>query len=440
MKKCLFIAYAFPPAGGAGVQRTTKFVKYLPEFDWLPTVLTVSESCHAVKDPSHIAEFPEGVRIIRAAHFDPVASFTRMPAATASFNHNGEKVVAKSWLKKSLRALARDSWIAFDKRFLIPDQALTWCVRAIAAGLTAHLEQRFDLFYATGEPYSAYFTASTLSRLTGVPFVIDMRDPWTLSPYRKAVGSPLRQALEGWQERRVLAHCRAAIFANRASDLYAEKFPQWADKFHYLPNGYDSADFEGVETPTFDKFTIVHSGTFLPGYRTAEHFLLALKELLTATPRLANTLQVFLVGKIGEEQTLIHQLGLAEVVKQTGYLPHKESLAYLKGADWLLLIGGAHAWEETGKVYEYFAAQKPILALVNPAGAAAQLVSQAPTSRIVNRTSVAEIRAAVTEILLPQPTGEFEKDADFAVLYERKKLTEQLARLFDESVAGRRKS
>jgi glycosyltransferase involved in cell wall biosynthesis len=428
------IAYAFPPAGGAGVQRTAKFVKYLPQFGWMPAVLTVSESCHAVQDNSHLEEFPKGLDIIRTSHFDPVARFSRMPAASSTANGNGNKAAGKRALKKLLREFARDGWIAFDKRLLIPDQALTWCPRAVAAGLEAHLDRRLDLIYATGEPYSDYFTAATLSRLTGVPFVIDMRDPWTLSPYRKLVGSNRRQAIESWQERKVLSRCRACIFANPAMQLYAKRFPEWADKFHYIPNGYDSADFAGSQAQRFDKFTIVHSGTFLPGYRTADTFLLALKELLLANPDLMARLQVLFVGKIGEEQRLIRELALEGVVKQTGYVSHKESIGYLKGADLLLLVGGEHAWEETGKVYEYFASGKPILALVNQEGAAAQLIRKYPMSYILDRTGVAQTSAALAQILEHKGSGNHEYDTNFAALYERKKMTERLASLFDDCV------
>lgn len=434
MRRVLMVAYAFPPAGGAGVQRTAKFVKYLPQYGWLPTVLTVTESCYGVTDASHTNDFPEDLKIIRTAHFDPVARFTRMPAASPSFNSNGSQAVAKKSLKKSLRAFARDRWIAFDKKFLIPDQAVLWCPQALAAGLEAHLKEPFDLIYATGEPYSDYFTAATLSRLTRVPFVIDMRDPWTLSPYRQTVGSNTRQAIERWQERRILSRCRACVFANPAMALYSNTFPEWADKFHYIPNGYDSADFDGVEPQGFDKFTIVHSGTFLSGYRTANTFLLALKELLSASPDLVDKLQVFFVGKIGEEQKLIQELALEGVVKQTGYLSHKESISYLKNADLLLLVGGEHAWEETGKVYEYFASGKPILALVNPEGAAAQLLKNYPTASIVERTNIAETGAALSKMLLHKPSSNDKNDTTFAAQYERKKMTEQLARILDDCV------
>lgn len=433
-KHALVIAYAFPPCGGAGVQRTAKFVRYLPEFGWMPTVLTVDESCYGVKDNSHANDLPEGVEIIRTPHFDPVARFSRSPAAPRERSKNGSHSSSGLSFKKALRAVGKGGWLALDKTLLVPDQAVLWCPRAITAGLRAHRRKPFDLIYATGEPYSDYFTASALSRIAGVPFVIDMRDPWTLSPYRNETRKAARQSIERWQERRVLAACRACIFANRSTDLYSEAFPQWAEKFHYIPNGYDSSDFEGVEPERFDRFTIVHSGTFLPGYRTADTFLLAMRELLSSQPALAERLQVIFVGKIGEERNLIHELKLSDVVKQTGYIPHAKSIAYLKGADLLLLVGGHHRWEETGKVYEYFAAGKPILALVNTEGEAARLLREYTVARIVDRESVPETQDAISEILSGSMIS---PDADAAVWvarFERKRLTEKLARVFEECI------
>jgi glycosyltransferase involved in cell wall biosynthesis len=435
VNRILVIAYAFPPCGGAGVQRTAKFVHYLPAFGWLPTVVTVVPSCYGVTDSSQDKPLPDEVEIIRTMHFDPVARFTR-PSTTANQNgFNGTHSNARSSFTKALRSVARNTWVAFDRNALIPDQAITWVPRALAAGLAAHRRHRFDLIYATGEPYSDYFTASTLSRITGVPFVLDMRDPWTLASYRSEVHSAARQSIERWQERGVLAKSSACVFANRAVDLYSEAFPQWANKFHYIPNGYDPADFEGVEPKQFDRFTIVHSGTFLPGYRTADTFLLALRELLNAQPNLSNRISVQFVGKIGEEQELIRELSLDDVVTETGYLPHKESIGYLKGADLLLLVGGRHQWEETGKVYEYLATGKPILALVHPEGGAAELLRLNPAARIVDRESLGETCAALADAISVERTGQPAPDTTGTEQYERKRLTEKLATLFDNCTA-----
>jgi glycosyltransferase involved in cell wall biosynthesis len=435
----LYIAYAYPPCGGAGVQRTAKFVRYLPDFGWRPTVLTVDPSCYGLKDDSNLADTPDGVDVIRTFHVDPLSRLAGSATPAAAPNGGappGQPATREARGARSvLRTVAKRGYLTVDEALLVPDPAILWYPRAVAAGVAAHRRRRFDVIFATGEPYSDFLMAASVSRLTGVPFALDMRDPWTLVPYRSETRSALRQRMESWQERRVLAGCRACVFANRASDAYAARFPQWAAKFEYIPNGYDSADFESVDPVRFDRFTIVHNGTFLPGYRTADTFLRAIRRLLDARPDLASRIQVMFVGKIGEERQLVGELGLGEVVRQTGYVPHRESIGYLLGADQLLLVGGNHAWEETGKIYEYFAADKPILGLVHPDGVAAELLRRYGASRVLDRGDVEGTALAIEDAMTAGSAAG--GDRAWAAGFERRELTRRLAAVLDAAASGR---
>jgi glycosyltransferase involved in cell wall biosynthesis len=434
VRRLLVIAYYFPPRGGGGVQRIAKFVRYLPEFGWLPTVLTVATTYYGSRniDVSHVADFPDVVEIIRTPRIDPVVQSSPLLSVVDRTKPNRTYLSGPmNWLKR-LRLFARQERVT-SARFH-PKGATQWCFRAVTAGLRAHRRQRFELILATGEPYSDFLVAWMLSRLTRVPFVLDMRDPWTLDPYEEVPSSGLRRLVESWAERRMLLACSACIFANRSIDRYANTFPRWKQKFHYIPNGYDSADLDDVEAKRFDKFTIVHNGTFLPGYRTADTFLLALRDLLNGSPELRQRIQVLFVGRIGQEEKLVHDLSLDDIVQQLGYLPHRRSIEYVKGADLLLLVGGRHRWEETAKVYEYLAAGKPILALLQPDGAAAELLRRHSTARIVDRENVLETSAAlavaVAKGFVAQPTPKSEKVVTTRK-WERRNLTEQLAQILD---------
>jgi len=427
LRRLLVIAYYFPPRGGGGVQRIAKFVRYLPEFGWMPTVLTVATSYYGSRnlDLSHVNDFPDGVEIIRTPRVDPVVQTSRLPNM-------------KDRIKPHLASLfAPMSWLGQHRitsdRFH-PKGAMRWCFRAVTAGLRTHRRRRVDLILATGEPYSDFLVAWMLSRLTGVPFVLDMRDPWTLDPYEKEPSSRLGQLVQRWEERLMLSACKACIFANRSIDTYTNTFPSWKQKFHYIPNGYDSADLDGVEAKRFDKFTVVHNGTFIRDYRTADTFLLALRDLLSGRPELRQRIQVLLVGTSGPEKKLVQTLLLDDVVQQLGYLPHRRSIEYVKGADLLLLIGGSHRWEETGKIYEYLAAGKPILALLQLDGAAAELLRRHSTARIVDRENVLEAAAALSDAIangsLNHPTANSER-VTITTQWERRHLTEKLALILD---------
>jgi len=358
------------------------------------SVLTVDPSCYAVHDPSF--DVDADVEVVHTGLFDPVVRFTRnAETEPAVASENG----ARDRRGSGWRVLARHAWNAVEQHLLIPDRTVLWYRQAVNAGLRLQGQHPFDLVFATGEPYSAFLIASRIARRARIPFVLDMRDPWTLLPYRNARPTPLRSAIERRQEARVLRDCAACLFANRSVDDYRSAFPDLQHKFHYVPNGYDPEDFTNVQPKSFDRFTIVHNGSFLPGYRTSDVFLTALRTLLDADPTMRERVRVAFVGRVGEERAVTERLQLQDVVRHVGYLPHVDSLSYVLGADVLLLVGGSRRWEETGKVFEYLAAGRPVLALVEPDGGAAELLRRAPAAHVVSRTSVPETVCALRTLI-----------------------------------------
>jgi glycosyltransferase involved in cell wall biosynthesis len=436
IRRLLVVAYYFPPRSGGGVQRTAKFVRYLPEFGWLPTVLTIAPSFYGDNlDLSHVNDFPDAVEVIRTRAARSVTYSSRLLRFTFG--------LGRMCFSSATRRMRKARWFAGRKRpgsdRFHPKGAILWLFHAVRAGLRAHRRRRFELIYATGEPYSDFLVAWMLSLLTRTPFVLDMRDPWTLDPYEGELGSKVGQFVQGLGEHRTLSACSACIFANQSIDRYAEVFPKWRHKFHYIPNGYDAADFDNIAPKQFEKFTIVHNGSFLPGYRTADKFLLALRDLLKANPELRQRMQVLFVGKIGQEEQLVRDLSLDGVVQHIGYVPHRRSIEYLRGADLLLLVGGRHRWEETAKLYEYLASGKPILASLRLDGAAANLLRRHSSARIVDRESVLETTAALAEAVLQGRVVQAlsnREQADQIKQWERRLLTQKLAHILDVASAS----
>jgi len=431
----LVVAHLFPPCGGAGVQRTAKLVAYLASHDWQPTVLTVRPTDYGLTDASLLSPaLASSLDVVRTPCFDPVTRFTRPASHDAGPPDATER--GRRGVGRPLRALAKAGWRLAERHLLIPDRTVVWLPEAVAAARRIHRDRPFDLVYATADPYSSFLIARRIARTLSVPYVLDMRDPWTHLSYMEARHTPVRQSIERWLERRVLRDCAACIFANGAIETYRTAYPHLAGKFSYVPNGYDPDDFAGVAPRPFDRFTIVHNGTFLSGYRTADTFLRAVRLLLDKDPEIANRLQVFFVGKVGSEREVSERLGLQGLVTHAGYVPHRDSLSYVLGADALLLVGGAHAWEETGKVYEYLATGRPILALVEPGGAAARLLNRAQGSRIVPRDSVPESAAAI-RALLDAGRGARTPVPDWLPAYRRDALAARIADVLTAAVSDR---
>jgi len=223
---------------------------------------------------------------------------------------------------------------------------------------------------ATGYPWSAFLLAEEIARAYGVPLICDLRDAWTLNPARVWNTGRHRR-----RERRIFQKSSRVVLATRSMrDEYAALYPELADRFEVIRNGYDP----DVRPPPLlvanPRLRLVYTGTFnghdAPPADSAQspyYLLLALRQLLAERPRLAEELEVVFAGKTTARE-LVRELGLEGIVTFLGHRPQDETLALQSGADALLLfVAPANRHVLTGKVFEYVATGRPILAMI-PAG------------------------------------------------------------------------
>ncbi len=409
MRRVLVISYLFPPMGGVGVQRTLKFVKYLRDFGWEPFVLAARPPRHGLRDESLLADLPQGVSVTRTRAIIP---------------------------PQSLPWRVRD----FITRWILTiDEQVGWLPFAQRAGLEIIRDHHIDLVYSTSTPYTAHCVARYLHAQTRLPWVADFRDPWVgnanlhfATPFhRKFVESKERQVIQQADHIQVVSPPMAEAFTSRYDGLSASRLT-------CLPNGFDAQDFAHIQPAARaqDRFTLVYTGSFYAHGRTARSFLEAISSALQhgAIPRQA--LDIQLVGNLGNA-TLewITELGLNDIVQTPGFIPHDQSLARLFSADVLLLIVGDAADSAgvyTGKLFEYLAAQKPILCLAN-GGVAADLVLKSRTGRVVPPEAVDQIKENLVEMYQAWKEGllQIQPNQPLIQSFERKQLTERLAVIFD---------
>ncbi|MEK6756962.1 MAG: glycosyl transferase family 1, partial [Bacteroidota bacterium] len=186
LRKVLIIAYYFPPMGLSGVQRTAKFVKYLPKYGWKPTVLTVSPTGYYALDPSLLAEVEQaGTEIVRASSLDPNRLFKR------------QKIVKMP--SEGMRKLFQ----FVGDTFFIPDTKIGWKLTAIRAACGLLQREQFDLIYATAPPQTDFLIGEALKKKFKLPLVLDYRDAWLDYPF-KYYPSPLHRYLHYRMEKRVV--------------------------------------------------------------------------------------------------------------------------------------------------------------------------------------------------------------------------------------------
>ena len=386
----LWLAYYFPPAGGAGVQRSVSLCRELPRHGVAPVVVTgpARSDRWTPEDTSLAAEAP----VHRVATPEPPAAFREGPLVRAG-----------------LRPRRWDRW---------------WCEGALAEGRAAIAASGARAIVATMSPFASAPVAARLAQETGLPWIADLRDPWALDEMQ-VYPSAWHRSREVARMRRLLA-TTAAVVANTqiAGRRIAAACPE-APAPDVIPNGFDPADFAGPSPErSDDRFRIVHSGSlhthlgrrlhhrrlaFRGGMaarvdvRTRSHAYLL--EALAGLPQaIAAPIELHLAGVLSADDAAVTAAsGAAGMVRAHGYLPHRDAVALVRSADLLFLPmhhlpDGEEATIVPGKTYEYLASGRPILAAVPP-GDAAHLVRASGRGTVCAPDDVAGMRRAVASAL-----------------------------------------
>lgn len=429
------ISYHFPPMGGAGVQRTTKFVKNLPAMGWTPIVLTVNNPLYSMYDETLCAEIPQYVEIIKSDEWLPNQQFsvlrTRLRRENSQIdNQNIHPHAQRMSFKQSVRYLFREL-----SRLIIPDIHIAWIVSAVLKGLQICRYCKPDIIYATAPPHSTLLSAYLISKLTDIPYVVDFRDAWTLYPDR--IGTK-KAKIEGMLERQIIASANQVIYAtNTMKDDYEHALPERKHKFCLINNGYDESDFVNLDPLSLPSISIVYMGRVSPE-RKLNYFLLALKKIAAKRKDAHFKVKIYFVGEVYiNHHMYIKQLGLDDMVEFVGYLPHREALSYALGADLLLLLGSGDPAEMTGKIFEYLRTCRPIFAVVPQAGMAAAVIRQTGHGIVAQYDNVEEIAAKLDVVLdrdyLQQWHASMRIDNN-VLQYERVHQARMLAQILDSVV------
>ncbi|MEK6647174.1 MAG: glycosyltransferase family 4 protein [Candidatus Firestonebacteria bacterium] len=431
MKKALFIAYYFPPCGGGGVQRTLKFVKYISSFGWTPVVITVKENVHILEDESHSKDVPSQVKVYRTWTFEPGSKAKRFRVKFRNATAINPITIIKSLIAKTLNLLSAI--------FLVPDAQILWAPFAILKGISVIKNEKIDILYTTGNPFSTYLTGVFLKLILSKPLIVDFRDPWVTGEYR-VWESKFRKKIEGILEKFVIKYADKVISTTELMTMdFTNTYPnEPADKFITITNGFDSDDFKGISTRRIDKkFTITYAGIIYE-YLPMENFLRALKELVVENTEMAGNTRVIFVGETKElREYPIEQFGLASIIEFTGYQPHTKSVEYLLNSDVLLLFRDARTKNlYPGKMFEYFFAKKPILGLMEK-GLASDLINKLNAGIIISPKDILAIKSGVYNLYQQYKEGKLSDiNNPTTQNFNRKNLTEKLAGLFDKVSAS----
>jgi glycosyltransferase involved in cell wall biosynthesis len=425
--RVLIVSFYFPPAGGGGVQRVLKLCRHLPELGVEVDVLAPDDPKWSAVDPGLAAAIPPTTTVHRARYRGP--SQAQTPAARLAAAHG-------------MRALGVRAAL-LGRRVLLPDPEIAWFADALRAGARAVREREIDVVLSTSPPNSMHVIGAAIARRTGVPYVADFRDSWLANPHRRYERRSVR-AKRAVEERIARAALRRVTAVSAVTPSIAEEAGALAPPgtpVRVVANGCDFDEFDGLAYVRGEHMRIVHAGSFF-GQRTPRPFLRALATLLRERPELRGGMQAAFLGELRPpDREWALGLGLGDALALEGFRPHAEALAAMRAADALLLLvpraGGRGLSVVSGKVYEYLAAERPILALVPPEGDAAALLRETGSAWIADPDDETAIAAAIAEAVAAwegDRLGERRLTPEWRERLDRRTRARELAELLREAV------
>ncbi len=416
-RRVLVVAYYFPPMGLSGVQRTLKFVKYLPEFGWKATVLTVAPTGYFAMDRTLLKEAEEAdIEIVRTSSLDP----------NRLFRSKGVVRMPSEGVRKILQFIG-------DSLF-VPDTKIGWRRKAVrfASGLIR--KRPFDAIFATAPPQTDLLIGYALKKKFDIPLVVEYRDAWLDYPF-KYYPTPFHRVLHARLEKKILKASHRIIVTHRRvkEDLLKRYAPLSHHDVVIISQGFDPSDFTVAATeraPSANKLRITHTGTFYGG-RDPSVILHALKTLQEQVPTMQGKIELRFVGTMRKsDQVLVKKLGLQKDVVFTGYLDHPDCVREVKEADVLWFVID-NDYQTPGKLYEYFGSRKPIIASVDD-GYTKQLLNESGAAFCVPpRDRQAHINVLKELVKLHREDRLPEIPASFAERFDRVTLAGKLAKEFE---------
>jgi glycosyltransferase involved in cell wall biosynthesis len=376
--KVLLVTRHFPPGGGGGVQRPLKFATHLPALG-IETHVLAPDVPSSLPDAE--LELPTQAWIHRVRYVGPSAG------------RPSEKLVAKEGFARIGTRAA-----LIGRRLLVPDENVPWSTFALPVAIRLVRREKIDVVLTTSPPPSLHLLGAAVKRTTGAAWVADLRDPLTSHPHRRGYESQLARLKEksvGGVGRLVASQADAIV---AASDAIAEEARALDPKGKVvtIANGCDFDDFAGLEHHANDRLRITHTGHF-HGKRDPKPFLRALAEsgLEDVVARFAGDFRA-------ADRDYAESLGLGDRIELLGDVSRRRSLELQRDSEALLLLipdsGGRGKGVLTGKIFEYLAAERTIIAAVPPDGAAAQLVRDTNAGVVVSSDDVEGLREALVDL------------------------------------------
>jgi galactitol-specific phosphotransferase system IIB component len=424
-KKILIITYYWPPAGGPGVQRWLKFVKYLPDFGIQPIVYIPENPTYPIVDENLVKEVSDKAIILKHKIFEPyqLASF---------FSKNKTKKISSGIIpNQKKQSFLEKTFLWIRGNLFIPDARVLW-VKPSVSYLEKYIqENNIDTIITSGPPHSLHLIGLELKQKLNVKWFADFRDPWTTIGYHKSLrlsnyAAKKHKALE----HKVLNIADTIIVTSKTTKMEFEVITN--KPIAVITNGYDD---ENVEKQILDtKFSLAHIGSFL-SERNPTILWESLVELINEITDFKSHLEIKLIGAVSQEVLeTISQFRLNSYLNNLGYVSHSEAIAHQRKSQVLLLIEIDS--EDTksiipGKLFEYMVSNRPIIAIGPKDSDFAEIITNTNTGVFFEYSEKMRLKSVILDFYNQFLQGKLQSNGVGLQRYSRRNLTKELAQLIN---------
>ncbi len=444
MKKVLIITYYWPPSGGAGVQRWLKFTKYLRSYGWEPVIYTPENPESPHNDPSLQKDIPENVTVIKTKIWEPYNFYKLFIGQKKDQKINSAFLTE---FKKPRKFEKIAVWIRGN--IFIPDARMFWVKPSVKYLINYLKQDPVDAVISTGPPHSMHLVALGLKKSLDIPWMADFRDPWTnIDFYSKLMLTSFADHKHKRQELDVLNNADAVVcvgrtWLNELEEIWRNEKKirknqtTQSEKFHYISNGYDPDDYADEQMEVDKKFSIVYVGT-LDRSRNPGILWKTLSDIIKKNEGFTDDLQIKLVGKT--DITVLEDIeknGLLPYVEKIAYLTHEEVIKVQKKSQVLLLLinNTPNAMGiNTGKVFEYLAARRPILCIGPVGGDADKMLTETKGGFVSGYEDSQTLEANILYFYKRYKQGNLPSESIHIEKYSRKMLTGEIVKVLDRII------
>ena len=425
MRKVLIITYYWPPAGGPGVQRWLKFVKYLPEFGITPIVYVPENPDYPMLDENLLDQVPEHVTVLKGKIWEP-------SRVLKIFSKDKVQKMSSGIIPRFERqSITEQFYIWIRGNFFIPDARKFWVSPSVKFLKKYIKENDIRMIITSGPPHSLHLIGRKLQRKLGVKWITDFRDPWTTIGYHKSL------KLTGFASNRhkdlesaILNDADHIIVTSKSTK---EEFRSLTEKpIEIITNGYDIEKRSDIVPD--NKFTLSHIGSLLSD-RNPVVLWQAISELVRENPELKDFLEIKLAGTVSQDVIdSITLYGLSAYLNVVGYVPHDQAVKMQQSAQVLLLIEINSPETKSiipGKLFEYMVSGRPVIG-IGPAGSDfAEIIEETQVGIFADYSEKAKIKSTLTRYFELYRRGNLMSISEGTEKYSRKNITGKLAKVID---------